>query len=488
MLKIILAFEFVLFAIVGMARLRGIGRYWRSLGYKEKMLALAWSAMIVGQYQMIPHESQAVELGSIDAGGTYQLAWMFAAGLLTLPLLLSTSIDSRVWKLPVVAWAMYIFFAFGSVVLSPLPAFTIYRALQLGVDLALLLVAYSILKKSGKSGLLVEVSIFWLMFLLFMIIAGATLKPEVAFAPSPGVFGISLRGVYPEIHQNELGLMAAIGLVIGIVRGMGGASKGLLRLFWITVALVAGTILFLAQARTSLGSSLIALIAVGFMVRRLRWMTYFMGGIGAFVVVYSMLSGSKLGIEDDIEAYARRGVTDQQLENLSGRTRLWSIGWEMFKDSPVLGHGFQAGVRDEGGEYGLSRGTNMHSGHMQVLVDTGALGYVTWLTFILGVSVTVYKNYRSCNEIDERTRMLAVEYLLVVFVIIFRSVLGQILVSHQTNLMIFLSIYVYCILRPIGRGSGQYASDSGLGAKRKRSVLRVRGALTVRGQGAGLRE
>jgi O-antigen ligase len=271
-----------------------------------------------------------------------------------------------------------------------------------------------------------------------------------------------------------------------MVRGLGGAARGWRRLFWFSVALIAGTILFLAQARTSLGSSLIALFAVGFMVRRLRWLAIAMVGVGMFVGAYYVLSGANLGIEDEIVAYARRGVSDEHLENLSGRTGLWKIGWEMFKDSPVLGHGFETGVRNEGVKYGLALGTNMHSSYLQVLVDTGTLGSIAWLIYILGMSTKTYKYYRHVGKSDELTRMSAVENLLVVFVIMFRSFLGHVLVSHQLNLMIFLSIYLYTVLRLEGVPHRPRAPVGELETESRKAVLGYRRSPPIRSRGSGL--
>lgn len=480
MLNTVLTLELVLFSVVGMAALPYLFKYWRSLERREKLLALAWSALIVGQHQLFVHEIRGAV--TIDTGATYQLTWMFIAGLIALPAFLSAKISSNVWKLPVVAFTAYIFFAFGSAAFSASPPFTIYRALQLSLDLALVLVAYSALKKTGRPDHLVKVSIFWLLLLLFSVIAGAVVSPERAFESSAGALGVTLRGVVPVIHQNELGLMAAFGIVIGMVRGLGGAAKGRLRLFWFAVALISVTILFLTQARTSLGAALVSLLAVGFMVRRLRWLAYVMVGLGAFIAAYYLLSDAGLGIEEQIETYARRGSTDEQIESLSGRIGLWQVGWEMFGDSPVLGHGFQTGVRSKGIQYGLPLGTNMHSAHMQVLVDTGALGYLAWIVFILGMAATVYKNYRRVNKADVIAQMAAVENILIVFVILFRSVLGHVLVSHQLNMMIFLSIYLYSALHLEASRHGRRIADPKTGneTEKHKANPRARGALSAR--------
>ena len=177
----------------------------------------------------------------------------------------------------------------------------------------------------------------------------------------------------------------------------------------------------------------------------MRWMSYVMVACTAMVLSYYWLSGSRLGIEDDVTAYLRRGVSDEHLKTLSGRTEIWMAGWEMFKDSPFIGHGYASGVRYEGDEYGLRVGTNMHSSHVQVLANLGAAGYIFWFIFVFGASVAVYRNHKHSNLMKVNDP-LAVEALLVVFVIVFRSFLGHVLVTHQLNMMIFLAVYAYAAL------------------------------------------
>ena len=192
---------------------------------------MAWSAMLIRQHQVFQHDQVVQGIGQINSAVIYQLSWMFISGMMVLPLFLSGKIASSVWKYPVIALAFYIFLAFTTTVISPSPSITFYRAMQLLVDLLLILVAYSEFKSSGRWDLLVKVTIFWLVILLMSVWLNALVIPEQAFLANEGALGQSLRGVIPSIHQNELGLYAAMGLLISVIRGVGGGSSGRLRLF-----------------------------------------------------------------------------------------------------------------------------------------------------------------------------------------------------------------------------------------------------------------
>lgn len=470
MISIILTIEVALFVVTSFFMMPAIVRRYKGFNSQNKLGIYAWSAMAIGAHQLLKHEQLVQGVGSFGAAAYYQLIWMTVAGLLLLLLMATSKLSLSAWKPPMIAFALYVFSAYVSAAVSVAPMMTIYRASQIAIDLILALVIYSGLRRSEDSRLLMDVTLFWLVVLLFTVGLGAILFPDRAFVEAGGSIGTALRGVIPLIHQNELGLMAAIGLVLSVMRVFGGEVAGSKRLFWFALMLLSGTILFLTQARTSIAGGALALILSGIMVKRMRWLSYTVAIAAVIVLLYYWLSGSNLGIEDDVTEYLRRGGTDEQIQSLSGRTDLWATGWEMFKDSPVIGHGYAAGVRYEGVKYGLRLGTNMHSSHMQVLVDLGAVGYLFWVLFVFGSGMVVYRNYRY-TRVLKVNNPVAVEALLIVIVILFRSILGHVLVTHQLNLMIFLSIYIYAVINldaraAFGKGRAILQSD-----KRKHNLI-----------------
>jgi hypothetical protein len=60
---------------------------------------------------------------------------------------------------------------------------------------------------------------------------------------------------------------------------------------------------------------------------------------------------------------------------LSGRTGVWVAGWKIFKESPVLGRGFQADR--------FLLGTHMHNSMMHAMVQTGVLGTIPLLVALI---------------------------------------------------------------------------------------------------------
>jgi O-antigen ligase len=433
--------------------------YLKSATPRQKVLILAWAAMFLGQAQIFSHTSAIRGDEALDTGRLYQLMWMFFSALLVLQLILTAKILAGIWRFPLIALFVFCFFAIASAAFSPAKAFTVYKAGQVLMDALLVVVASSESVRYRAPAFIANVTMVLVSLLLFSVTACALIVPQLAFVANEGAIGKSLHGVIPTIHQNELGLMAAIGLIVGTIRAFSEGGNKRAKFYWIAVALMAGLVLFLAQARTSLAGAAIALLMLGLLIRRLRWLS---GGIvfaGVCLGIYFMLGGTLPGAEKTVELYVTRGNSAEQLSTLSGRTILWGIGWEMFTDSPYFGHGYAAGVRMDGPKYGLASGTNMHSAHMQVLVDMGAFGYLAWISFVLGVAYIVYRNFsqtgRRSSDYD-----YTVEAGLVVFLIIFRSFLGHVLVTHQFNMMIYLSVYIYAMSSIILRSTSLIQKDS----------------------------
>ena len=418
--------------------------YVRRATPRQKLLAFAWFAMFIGQAQIITHDASFTGIGSLEGGRVYQLLWMFVAGIVSLQLVLTSRIVKGAWRFAIVALFAYCFFAIASAAFSPAKALTLYKSAQVIIDAFLVVVSCSELIRARSPHFLVDITLTLVALLLLGVLAGGLFVPDSAFIANEGALGKSLRGVVPAIHPNELGLMAAIGLVVGLVRVIDPSYGKLRRILWLALVLAGFVVLFLAQARTSLAGAALAVIFSGFLLKRLRPLSWSILVASIAVVAYYQLGGS-LGIEDEVTLYVTRGVSDEHIKNLSGRTELWAAGWEMFKDAPLFGHGFSAGVRMLGPEYGIPFGINMHSSHMQILVDVGLVGYLAWISFVVSASVIIFRNIpRFAQGTSGRSR--AAEAGLITFVILFRSFLGHVLVTHQYNLMIFLSIYIYAVV------------------------------------------
>ena len=85
--------------------------------------------------------------------------------------------------------------------------------------------------------------------------------------------------------------------------------------------------------------------------------------------------------------------------SLSIRKIVWSGGWEIFRDNPITGCGFKCvdavhfSYPDPTGYIALQRG--MHSNIIQLLVDTGVVGFGAWLLIWVAYFIQVFKYYQA---------------------------------------------------------------------------------------------
>lgn len=90
-----------------------------------------------------------------------------------------------------------------------------------------------------------------------------------------------------------------------------------------------------------------------------------------------------------------QSMLDLQDENLQIRLALWRGGWEIFKDHPVTGCGFKC-VDVVHSQYPDPKGyvakyKGLHNNFIQVLVDTGVLGFGAWLSIWIGYFLALFK-------------------------------------------------------------------------------------------------
>lgn len=405
-----------------------------------RLAGLAWAVVFVGQGQLFTEE-EAV------AGAIYQLSWMAIGTAVIVAGFLKVRINMAGGTVAVLALATYGVFGVAGAAFSPLPLLSAYKASQILLDVILITFAISTLVRERRPRFVLDLTYFLLGLVLASAVLGGILWPDRAFKDIEAAYTGILNGVYPRIHSNELGLLGAIMLVVSIRRFVE-PHLGTLRLYWAGVVAVALTVLFYAQARTSLASAALSIVVLSLFVPRLRPVSVIAAVFGAGL--FAMLWLGDLDLTRDqaaVETYLRRGASDEQLQSLSGRIGLWDIGWQMFRDSPIFGHGMDAGVRFGGVAYGLPAGINMHSAHMQILVCNGITGYLAWLIFVLAVAYQIASTLiRAPGGLRREEGRMRLEMALVAFIILFRTFLGNVLVTHQLSFLMFDALLICAVV------------------------------------------
>lgn len=448
---------FIIALVMNAPRLLRALRDWRGLWG----VAAAWIVAALSHTRLIGGQETGVTGSGLGAGDWLQVGFLGLSSLMTLVLLLRAPRGVACQKLPLIALGLYAFVGVATAFMGPKPLLSLYKASQLLVFVALAWVTIGYLRRAGKPGFVTELIYVMLTAIMVSAAVGGVAAVDGAyralFSGGGGLFGVTLYAVMPHLHPNGLGLFGAIMVLVGIRRAFTYPDKGH-RFFYFALTLLSFSVMFAAQSRTAVVALTVGLLALAFSVRSVRKILWVLALGGVVLVFQYVLSGGTTGLEEDVVAYLKRGQDERQIESMSGRTGLWEIGSEMIADRPMFGHGFQAGARFGAEKYGLASGSNMHNAHMQVLVDTGVIGYVIWMVFS---GVIAWQ----CGMLLIRGRpgssaeaQFAAEIGAIGLMIFLRTSVGHVLVSMDFNTMLYVALFVSVCLG-IGRSATRRTSD-----------------------------
>lgn len=401
---------------------------------------MAWLAMFMSTAVFIGH-SDATGGIALDRTSVIQLAWVGVACVLALLSLLRAQPWAGMTIPPIWLFFLYGFFGMAASMFSPKPLFSAYNAGAVVFDVLLAAGLFTLVQRSGRR----QVSDFILGLVVLAIggaLLGALIWPADAFQPNPGVFGIMLYGLLPIMHPNELGMWAGIVLVVSMARWYV-ATDARQKWSWLFIGGASAMVVLLAQSRTSVAAILLSVaLAIPYLSKTRAHAV--VGGIVLFMIAAGGLGILVVFMGPDVVFspvinYLERGQGEGGLATMHGRMGAWmNIGWPMFVESPLIGHGFDAGVRFE---TGLGIG-HLHNSYFQILANSGLLGIVPWIAALiiggLGLARQAWRQrFSSPSE-----RVQALVPVLILLGLLARSWTGSVMVSHAWSTMMFLALMV----------------------------------------------
>jgi O-antigen ligase len=205
----------------------------------------------------------------------------------------------------------------------------------------------------------------------------------------------------------------------------------------VTVVLAVGAVLLVALSRTGL-----------------RWLRPF-----ALLTAYVAID---LGIVlFQIQERASEFIANvlDRSADLTGRTRIWEIVFDMIRESPIWGNGVQL-AQNNGLTYFDPNFVHAHNGELDILMQGGLLAFVPFIVMILLAT----RNANRCY----RRRAIQILYLGLVLVML-RAITGLFFSSYAV-LLVFLILNSDVIVRFADEASGapfEASSDTAI-ARRKR--------------------
>jgi len=141
-------------------------------------------------------------------------------------------------------------------------------------------------------------------------------------------------------------------------------------------------------------------------------------------------------IPDRTVEYIYRGQDRVEFLTLSGRTRTWARGWELFKESPLLGSGPLAD------RYSL-HGEHMHNAYLYALVQSGILGTIPFVAAWLVTWLQLINLLRRRYSMEPFHKELLIQAGAVLVFFTVRSVPESSAAFYGVDLLIMLPVLAY---------------------------------------------
>lgn len=416
---------------------------WSSIPRRARWPVVAWFIMLIGLGQWFSRSSSVSGLSSVDTTAYLQIASILISAFIML-LVYRRSLRINNFRLPLLSLFIFGLAGFLTSPVSDVPTLSAFKAMSLIVAVLLAVMAVKPLQDAKTPRLLSDTIFVYFVFIAFLAVLGSVLMPEITHRFNKGVFGFMLEG-WPSLNSNSLSYVAAVVFVISFRRMF--CSQGLQRRYlYFGICAIGGVTLLLAQGRTSIISSFLAIIFMSVYIREMRSVIYVMFMCMTVVLSAALVTGSIGDWTDSIMLYMQRGVTVEEIGTLSGRTKAWDLSWKLFLESPITGYGFYAAGKTL---------VSPHNAYFTILLNGGLFGFIPWATGVLGGMFVILRHiinrYWNCRNAENNYYKEIIAVMIVQFM---RTITGQDLTIHSYSMLVFLSALVYVIARENIQKSG----------------------------------
>lgn len=209
--------------------------------------------------------------------------------------------------------------------------------------------------------------------------------------PSPPVNARQVgRFTWLAIHPTISGLLTGLAVVVvtGYLWGprLDRPGPNWPRAVYLLVLGIVGGAMLMAQTRGAIGGAILGVVVLWMMrlgARRIIDLTL------ALLVSSAAIA---LSAGQIITKYFERGEATQSLTTLNSRTDLWAVAWEAFVQKPMFGYGIGSARGIFYTETGLGGG---HNAVVNLGVELGLVGLITWLILVASILVGSFRLPRS---------------------------------------------------------------------------------------------
>jgi O-antigen ligase len=345
----------------------------------------------------LPGRDGPDSLGSLDMVALLKVAIrMGSFGVLSILLIASWNHPRR--RLVLTVLAPYAAFAAWAIVTA---SWSAHRAISLGqalglIDLLLICACVAIHWRGADDVSRVLWHLTWALFLFSLVIVAADVISHDVSGLNRTEWSDLDGGSSGLAHPTTAGATASLGLVLIWASWSLGGWRWSQRLL-VPATVVHCALLLAAASRTAM---IMAAVVLGILfVLRARptviAATVALAGFAgmALLTLDPGLESIETPLDVVVEKFTR-GESSESLSSLTGRTDLWDAIWASYWDSPIIGHGYF--VTSRAGEIDVWSGPSNRTAHnamLQVLVTTGAVGLMLFLSALAFPIVLVVRSY-----------------------------------------------------------------------------------------------
>jgi len=385
-------------------------------------LRLIWIIVFVAGLVFVGRDSATARDEMIGLGQIHRLICMLLLGIFVLKYFL---------KNPAIPFKSIFFFLtlFAiwqviTVMWSTFPPWTLYRGVEYLIMILITAYFANSLKDSEHFYKWVDLTWWFVGFLVFSVWASVILFPHLSLAPSKGIIPFSINGLLPRINSNSVSAYGAIIGIVSFVRLNYSSEKK-----WKILFLLAIVTMVLSQGRSGMGGFALGIIIAIMLMRRAGWALIIATLIGILI--------SYFAFDEFFWEFFMRGQTEEQFWLFSGRINVWEYTYHYFiVDQPWKGFGaYSAGRFLVLGNYlGWS---SLHSTWLELAVGNGIPATIFFAVIVIYSWIVIIKHCLA--NYGEAFNSYFIEISSVFTALIFRSLFTTHFMVHN-DFVFFLII------------------------------------------------
>lgn len=237
----------------------------------------------------------------------------------------------------------------------------------------------------------------------------------------------------PELQIRSSGLSRFFG-VFGVVTFIWILQcKSWWRYFWFPIFFYCAFIVYQAQSRGAMLAFGVSIV-VALLLSRVKWAVILL----SFLAISSTIAFSSIVIpklENTVIKQFRRGNTNEQLVEMSGRIHAYQAGLQQISQNPLVGRGNWSDR--------MTIGEHVHNSYLQAAMNAGLIGLLPYLSSWLAGGLLILHIYPRRQQLTLEQNILFLQSIGVITFFLIRSIPETTTASFSADLLIMVPAYYF---------------------------------------------